>query len=505
MDNNKKHIISFSNSPLLGELEEAFISLQNVCVTQYSKNVLHNISFTLHSNNHLAIVGESGSGKTVLAKAIAGQLFSKGNIQINYSKNNYLQNKIVFVEYTEAYKNLSNISDFYYQQRFNSCDAEDAKTLQQELEKIITPISQVNILLEKFNLLHRINAPLIQLSNGEQKKLQIIKALIQQPKILILDKVFTGLDATSRKELEQLLYNISTEGTTIILITDENNIPSFITHIAELSNGNLIQFTQKENFKLSSTKNISYKQNKIPIIQHSKAFHSIILMNNVSVNYTNKTILKNINWQVKQGERWLIKGANGAGKSTLLSLVTGDNPQAYANEIYLFDKKRGSGESIWELKSKIGFVSPELHKYFDKSISIEHVVASGFYDTIGLYKSINAQQKEDIKQWLDFFGLSHVRNKSLSAVSTGEQRLALVARAFVKNPPLLVLDEPCQNLDDNHIQQIIQLINNICSQTNTTIIYVSHYANEVPDCITNVLELNNGIATIYTKEKFKVA
>ncbi|MBS1626273.1 MAG: ATP-binding cassette domain-containing protein [Bacteroidetes bacterium] len=481
------------------------IIVQNICVNQYSKNVLNNVSFILNTNEHLAIIGESGSGKTILAKAIAGQLFSKGNIQINYSENDSLQNKILFVEHTEVYKNLSNVSNFYYQQRFNSCDADDANTLQQELQKLSTNNFQVNTLLEKLNLLHRIRTPLIQLSNGEQKKLQIIKALIQQPKILILDKVFTGLDTNSRNELEQLLYNLSTKGTTIILITDENNIPFFLTHIAVLTNGNLTQFTQKENFKLSTTKNISYNQNKIPKNQQQQTFHSIVSMKNVSVSYINKIILQNINWQVKQGERWLIKGANGAGKSTLLSLITGDNPQAYANEIYLFDKKRGSGESIWELKNKIGYVSPELHKYFDKSINIEHAVASGFYDTMGLYKPISIQQKENIKQWLDFFGLSHVRNKSLSAVSTGEQRLALIARAFVKNPPLLVLDEPCQNLDNNHIQQIIQLINNLCSQTNATIIYVSHYTNEIPECITNVLELNNGIATIYTKEKIKVA
>ncbi|NJE06788.1 ATP-binding cassette domain-containing protein, partial [Thermococcus sp. M36] len=152
----------------------------------------------------------------------------------------------------------------------------------------------------------------------------------------------TGLDSNSRKKLELLLNDLAKEGTTIILITDENNIPSFITHIAELNKGELIQFSQKENFKNHTTKNIAFNTGEIPAKQQQQSFQAIISMKNVAVKYGNKTILENINWQIKQGERWLLKGHNGAGKSTLLSLITGDNPQAYSNEIYLFDKKRGS-------------------------------------------------------------------------------------------------------------------------------------------------------------------
>ena len=479
------------------------IILQDVSVKQYGKEILKNISFKLSANEHLALGGETGSGKTSLAKAIAGYLFHTGKIDIILSTSN-IKSKIVFVEYTEQYKNLSNVADFYYQQRFNSCDTLDAKTLKEEIDRIQADTLQVNQLLEQFNLLHRTNATLIQLSNGEQKKLQLIKALLQQPQVLILDKAFTGLDIDSRKELHAIVNEIASKGTTILLITDEKEIPCCITHIAELKEGSLIQFNQKNLFQFNTIQKISFNK-QVPVIQSQQVFEHIVEMKEVYVQYGTKTILDNINWTVKYKEHWLVKGPNGAGKSTLLSLITADNPQAYANEIYLFDKRRGKGESIWDIKAKTGFVSPELHKYFDKGITIYQTIACGFFDTMGLYKKLSAQQEHQLAKWIDFFGLVQIQHKTLAAVSTGEQRIALLARAFVKNPPLLVLDEPCQHLDTQQVQHFIQLVDQICDQTNTTLIYVSHYANEIPRCINKVLELNNGKQIIHHTKEIKAA
>src|SRR5688572_13384763 len=116
-------------------------------------------------------------------------------------------------------------------------------------------------------------------------------------------------------------------------------------------------------------------------------------MKKVSVQYGDKIILDEVNWKVMKGERWLLSGPNGAGKSTLLSLITADNPKAYANSIFLFGKKRGSGESIWDIKKKIGFISPELHLFFDQGTSCFDVIASGLFDTIGLFRQLSAAQQ----------------------------------------------------------------------------------------------------------------
>ncbi|HLK30794.1 MAG TPA: ATP-binding cassette domain-containing protein, partial [Puia sp.] len=187
-----------------------------------------------------------------------------------------------------------------------------------------------------------------------------------------------------------------------------------------------------------------------------------------------------------------LSGPNGAGKSTLLSLVTADNPQAYANEIYLFNKRRGTGESIWDIKKNIGFVSPELHLYFDFSATCFEVVASGLFDTIGLFRQLNHQQEEKVLLWLKLFQLDNVKSKRLSQVSVSEQRKTLLARALIKTPPLLILDEPCQGLDDEQTDYFKNLINQICEAFDTTLVYVSHYKNQIPECVHHFLQLENG-------------
>ncbi|WP_276501259.1 ATP-binding cassette domain-containing protein [Terrimonas pollutisoli] len=476
-------------------MSSASIIVKNISAQQFGKTVLDNISFTIEAGQHLAVIGESGSGKSSLAKALAGKLFTKGSIEINYTHHSFLKPTTVLLESSETLKNLSNVSDFYYQQRYNSCDAEDALTVEQELEKTIGASSEVDLLLNQLSLSHRRQTPLIQLSNGEQKKLQLIKALVLQPQVLILDNVFVGLDVSSRKELHHIIDELAKKGTTLILVTDERELPSCITHIAELFNGKLVQAGERKTFVAFHPENAREDKNNINASLFSgriDKYDNIVKMKNVTIQYGDKIILQNINWEVKQGEHWLVKGHNGAGKSTLLSLITADNPQAYSQEIFLFDKRRGTGESIWDIKKKIGFVSPELHKFFDMGTSVHNVIGSGFFDTMGLFRLLSNEQEQMVNEWLEFFDLTDQREKPLFLLSTGQQRKALLARALIKNPALLVLDEPCQGLDDHQTKHFLQLIDSICNCSATTLIYVSHYDNEIPASILQKMELQQG-------------
>ncbi|MFC0772465.1 ATP-binding cassette domain-containing protein [Terrimonas alba] len=476
-------------------MSSASIIVKNISAQQFGKTVLDNISFTIEAGQHLAVIGESGSGKSSLAKALAGKLFTKGSIEINYTDHSFLKPTTVLLESSETLKNLSNVSDFYYQQRYNSCDAEDALTVEQELKKTIGASNEVDSLLNQLSLSHRGQTPLIQLSNGEQKKLQLIKALVLQPQVLIMDNVFVGLDVSSRKELHHIMNELARKGTTLILVTDERELPSCITHIAELFNGKLVQVSERKTFVAFHPENARKDKNNINaslFAGHIAKYDNIVKIKNVTIQYGDKIILQNINWEVKQGDHWLVKGHNGAGKSTLLSLITADNPQAYSHEIYLFDKRRGTGESIWDIKKKIGFVSPELHKFFDMSTSVHNVIGSGFFDTMGLFRLLSNEQEQMVNEWLGVFDLTDQREKPLFLLSTGQQRKALLARALIKNPALLVLDEPCQGLDDHQTKHFLELIDSICNCSATTLIYVSHYDNEIPACILQKMELLQG-------------
>jgi molybdate transport system ATP-binding protein len=483
------------------------IILNNVTVTLQGNDLLKHVSFEITPKDHLAIIGPSSSGKTTLAKVLAGQLFAKGSVEINYDINSPLLHKVQLIEQRYQFKNLSNVSDFYYQQRFNSFDAADALTIMQELQQVAAhhPEAQAKMedWLQQLGMYHRKDAPIIQLSSGEHKRFQLIKGLLAPPQILILDTPFVGLDKGARRKLHHIINSIADNGTQVIIITDAHEVPDCITHVAYLEEGELKAFELKKDFDFSSVihHQHQFNLNELPITGNESEFKDVLIMKNATVSYGSKTILYNINWQVKRAEKWLLRGHNGAGKSTLLSLINGDNPQAYKNEIYLFDKRRGSGESIWDIKQKIGYVSPELHAFFDKGTTCYNAVASGFFDTIGLFKKLTAQQQILVQQWLDFLQLSSVQAKLLSTLSSGTQRLVLLARALVKNPPLLILDEPCQGLDDDQKDSFVHLVNDLCERLDKTLIYVSHYENEIPPCIDHVLELNMGKQKVYSVER----
>ena len=270
---------------------------------------------------------------------------------------------------------------------------------------------------------------LIQLSNGEHKRLQLAKAILQNADWLLLDSPYTGLDVTARKLLNDIIDNLIAKGIHILLVTSYSDIPASITHVALLEDGELKEKVSRSEFRLPHhEKNTLWLSNTkpldsiTPVYNHSE-FSVAIKMVDTNIIYNGRKILDNINWKVNKGECWNVSGHNGSGKCTLLSLITGNNPQAFANEIYLFDRKKGSGESIWDIKQKIGYVSPELHHYFDAACSCFEVVASGLFDTIGLFKKLKEKQKSIVKEWMSLLHLEQFENKLFKQSSNGEQRL----------------------------------------------------------------------------------
>ena len=469
-------------------MPQTSIIAKNISVTWQNNHVLNDISFSLEEGEHLLITGSSGSGKTTLARAIAGKVFYKGSIRCNTD-----QPKIIFVEQHYFFKTLSNTNDFYYQQRYNSFDCDDALTVTQELLRITGDESAIDGLLAQLDLVHRKDDSLLHLSSGEHKRFQLAKAFLREADIFIFDSPFTGLDINSRKIVKELIEKKSAISTTIV-IAEIDDAPSIATHVAELDKGSLKGFNEIKEFRQHSSNHFPTTRfnGTIPLQTDSVEFDVAVKFADVSIMYGEKKIFSNISWQVNRGEKWLLKGANGSGKSSLIGLITGDHPQAYANDIFLFDRKRGSGESIWDIKKKIGFVSPELHWYYDKTISAYHTIASGFFDTVGVYRTLAEEQHILVEEWLSFLHLGSKAQQPLYTLSTSEQRLALLARALVKNPPLLILDEPCQGLDDQQVNEFVGLIDDLCERSGKTLIYVSHYENEVPECVDKVMLLENG-------------
>ncbi len=226
-------------------------------------------------------------------------------------------------------------------------------------------------------------------------------------------------------------------------------------------------------------------------------------MEKIHISYGEKKVLNNISWEVQKGEKWLLQGHNGSGKSTLLSLINGDHPQAYANNIHLFGNKRGSGESIWEIKERIGIISPELHWYFDMNANVGQTIASGFFESMSLYQKLGYEQHQQLEQILNFFDLKEEKNKKMAELSLGKQRLVLLARTIVKKPELLILDEPCQGMDVAQTNYFNRIIDDLCEK-GQTLIYVGHFESRIPDCIDHKLVLEKGeIKSVEKTNHFK--
>ncbi len=494
-------------------MQAAVLTLSQVGVRQAISTIFDELSLEIKAGQNWALVGKSGSGKSALLQTIAGNMpLSAGKIVYHFyedAKYSHLadasftaQKMMALVASKHQFKNLSNTKDFYYQQRYNSSDSEDAPTVQFYLNQIqkgrtVNPIWTFEHTIKKLKLELLLDKQLIKLSNGETKRLLIAAALLKHPSLLLLDNPLTGLDVQTRAEFNLLISEISQSGITILMATSPHEIPDAITHIAFLDQQQIKKTMLKEAFKPemieSNQAEVAVEELKNLLSQKPNAsFSTIISMENVNIRYGEKQILKNINWEVLPGERWALLGPNGAGKSTLLSLINGDNPQAYANRIVLFDCKRGSGESIWDIKNKIGFVSPELHQYFPADSMCLQVIESGFYDTLGLFRPSNPQKKNLALRWMKLLNIESNASKLLKNVTASTQRLVLLARALVKNPPLLIFDEPCQGLDDEQQQNFKYLLEMICQNSNTTLIYVTHYQQEIPAVVNQVLRLENG-------------
>ncbi|HXB93783.1 MAG TPA: ATP-binding cassette domain-containing protein [Puia sp.] len=471
-------------------MSSPFLTLEAITVRLGGALLLDHLDWIIRGGEQWAITGPSGSGKTLLAHTLLGRHFHTGTIS------GPPRHRIAIVEQQHRFKSTPGSTRQYYQQRFNATDADQTITVEQELAEAGWTGQELPADLHILPLLQR---PLIQLSNGENKRLQLAIALIEDPELLLLDNPFLGLDIEGRAALHTIIDGLAARGNQLLLITGINELPSSITHVAQLCNGKWGFKGPREDFHAPDKPEVIVHLD--PAILHKLSpgqdatfqdFSTAVRMVNTSIRYGENTILRNINWEVRKGQCWNVSGPNGAGKSTLLSLITADNPQAYANEIWLFDRRRGTGETIWEIKKKIGFVSPELHVYFDTSVTVFDVIASGLFDTIGLFRKLTTEQEERVALWMQLLSLQELRGRRLTQLSTGQQRRILLARALIKNPPMLILDEPCQGLDDEQTAWFRMLITALCKAFGTTLIYVSHYRHELPACIDHYLRLEQG-------------
>ena len=455
------------------------------------------VNFCMEEGEHIAIVGRNGAGKSMFVDLLTGRHPAFPDM-VRYGFDEPYDN-LKYISFRDTYGG-DNDRTYFLQQRWNQMEIdEETPTVGQKLEEAYqlagedTPARRAlqKHLYELFHLEGLLDKYIILLSSGELRKYKLAASLFTNPRVLIMDNPFIGLDAQPRDQLKELLTMLAKEqGLQIILVlakTDE--IPEFITHIVEVKEMKVMPKVAHRGQSLCNpVANAPYsQQGQSPCA--TAAPEEVIKFNKVTIRYGTRTILKDLDWTVRKGEHWSLSGQNGSGKSTLLSLVCADNPQSYACDISLFGHQRGSGESIWDIKKHIGYVSPEMHRSYKQNIPAIQIVASGLKDTVGLYVKPNEAEQAQCRKWLNIFGIGHLADRNFREMSSGEQRLILVARAFVKEPSLLILDEPLHGLDDVNRRMVKDRVDEYCQDPEKTLIYVTHYQEELPRCIDHALYL----------------
>ncbi|MBZ6401383.1 MULTISPECIES: molybdate ABC transporter ATP-binding protein ModF [Pantoea] len=441
-----------------------------------------------------AFVGANGSGKSSLARALAGELTpEKGDFISQFARPTRLSLEQLQKLVTDEWQR--NNTDL-----LSEGEDDTGRTALEIIQDEIKDNARALALAERFRIGYLLDRRFKYLSTGETRKVLLCQALMKQPDLLILDEPFDGLDVASRASLTETLASLQQPDVALVLVLNRfDDIPDFIQQVGVLAECTLTHVGARDAIlaealvaQLAHSEQLEGMALPEPdapdqLPQLAADAPRVILRNGV-VSYNDKAVINGLSWQVNAGEHWQIVGPNGAGKSTLLSLVTGDHPQGYSNDLTLFGIRRGSGETIWDIKQHIGYVSSSLHLDYRVSVNVRTVILSGFFDSIGLYQAVSERQKALARQWLALLGMDNaLADAPFHSLSWGQQRLVLIARALVKHPALLILDEPLQGLDPINRQLVRRFVDILIGEGRTQLLFVSHHAEDAPRCITHRL------------------
>ncbi len=452
--------------------------------------------FAISTGEHWCVFGGNGAGKSLLAALLLGAL-TVGRSHVHFARDFDVQRDVAVVSFEEQQRlwwrdDRHDVSEY-------SADAADSGTTVAALLGADQDLSDMDQsrrqLVQDLGLTGLLDRGIRFLSSGQVRRALLARALMQRPRLLVLDEPLESIDRESRERLVAVIETyMGADTATLLLCRHKSGILPGITHMAVMSDLVLIDQGPIAQVSASSLQGDGLlPATRLPARlpgpaagrepEALDASQSLIRLDGVSARYQDKTVFTGLNWVMNVGDHSLVQGPNGCGKSTLLALVDGDNHMAYGQQVTLFGRRRGTGESIWDIKARFGVVSNELHNRYVRGWRVLDVVVSGFFDSVGLYDDSGASERQCALAWLDAFGLRSMATNWYHELSFGEQRMVLLARAMIKQPVILVLDEPCVGLDAHYRAMILEAVDRIAAGGRTHILYVSHTSGEAPDCI----------------------
>ncbi len=458
-------------------------------------------TWTFRRGEQWAVMGPNGSGKSYLAALLAGKVPCRGDA---LAFGDGIEDHVAMATFSQQ---QDQAAGHWLQARWHSLEEDDDLSVRGFLsfESVheINPFEvrgddtaerrmfarQLRKVTDYFNLRPLLDRLMVQLSNGEMRRVLLSRALLKSPRLLVLDDPFAGLDAGMRVRLHSALDLLAAEGMPMVLmVRHKDEIPSWVTHVLTLKDMRIAGKRKGNGMGTVQPSGTAISGNNIAT--NSDASEPVIELRGVTVRYGRRVVLDQLDWTVYAGERWLVAGANGSGKTTLLSLITGDNPAAYANSVRVFGHAREPGESLWSIRRRIGHVSPEIQCYFDAGMSCMDAVLSGRINANGAVMRPTRAVRDEARQWLRELGVEGVEKVRIGELSAGRQRLVLLARAMISQPDLLLLDEPCLNLDTGSRRHVLGVLERLFrKRRDETVVYVAHRPDDVPRGFDKVLRL----------------
>lgn len=499
------------------------IRMQGVDLAIQGRRFFRRLHWEVRAGETWAIVGSNGAGKTLLASLLAGETApDRGTVEVLNSGDAAADPRsVVEVVSFEDQETLLVSTQAYHQVRWHGSDDAERQTVSDFLSRqevlglnpyeVLPPAARFagfqqtrRRVMRDLGLEPLRRRAISRLSNGEMRRALIARALLRAPLWLVLDDPFTGMDPDRRGELSAHLDGLVGRGQRVLFVARRReDLPACVSHLLCLHAGRVVEQGPRSTLERAGTIARTILGTAVPratrIVDRAQAQRRrpgrvVVQFSKVNIRYGRSWILRDVDWTIRAGEHWAVLGPNGAGKTTLLSLLLGDNPQVYGNEIRLFGRQLGRNLSLWELRRRIAVVSLEIQAHYPGNETGRDVVCSGWFDTLGLFGSISRAQRRQVDEQLESLGLRALSDRSYGELSAGEQRMLLLARALIKRPRLLVLDEPCTGLDAANRKRFLRVLERAAATGRTQLVVVTHHPEDIPACVEHVLRLRAGRA-----------
>ena len=470
---------------------------------------LDDVSFTLRRGERWALIGANGSGKTMLLKLLRGDMWPTPTGPQRRSTS-LAKEQIAYLGPERQDKYVRYGWNLTVTQVVTTGLFDEDIPLNQPTHAQRERVARV---LRRFGLWGLRQRRILALSYGQRRLALVARLFAGNAAVLLLDEVFNGLDMRAKEKLRKALEQPRGGHDWMLTSHRPKELPKNVTHVAHIENGRIVSagaIGEKSSLRVSKAakaeqkiplrlRGVAAAENRGEQMAAGKASKKassppLVVIRNADIYRDYRPVIRNLDWTLGRGENWAILGANGSGKSSLLNLIYGDLHPALGGTIEREGAPKGTHIEAW--KHRVGWVSPELQADHYLAKSIEEIVISGRYASVGLNDAPTPADRKAADRWLQFFNIEHLRTRGPRQVSYGQMRLALFARAMMNEPELLLLDEPCTGLDGDVRATVLGFVQQL-AERGTQIVIAVHDREDIVPAVRHVLRINRGGKVVF--------